>query len=141
MRPLRSWDGRILSEAISPASTGSCGTVTEVGAAGAVCTAGFAGMILFAGNFLLYPAATLSGICMPICSLCIPMLAKHLYTAEAYRRIYPKVTMMITLASSAGITIVSLLYEIWYSYLPVFLIGIVFAAICALCVVIAERQK
>ena len=133
--------GNIGSKFMIGALNDRIGTVKTLLLSLLTLTAGFAGMILFAGNFLLYPAATLSGICMPICSLCIPMLAKHLYTAEAYRRIYPKVTMMITLASSAGITIVSLLYEIWYSYLPVFLIGIVFAAICAMCVVVAERQK
>ncbi len=102
---------------------------------------GFAGMILFAGSFLLYPAAVLSGVCMPLCSLCVPMLAKHLYPPARYRKFYPKVTMLTTLASSAGITVLSLLYEIWYSYVPVFLLGIAFSAVCAVSVIASDRLK
>ncbi len=115
------------------------GTVKALLLAMLALAAGFAGMILGAGSAVLYPAAVLSGICMPLCSLCIPMLAKYLYSAEDYRRIYPKVTMMITVASSAGITIVSLLYEIWYSYRPVFLLGILFIAVCAACTAASDR--
>ena len=102
---------------------------------------GFGGMILGAGNIMLYPAAVLSGIAMPLCALCVPMLAKHLYAAPEFRRIYPKVTMLMTLVSSAGITVVSLMYEIWYSYVPVFLLGILFTGICAYCVIASDRRK
>ena len=102
---------------------------------------GFGGMILFKGSFLLYPAAVLSGVCMPICSLCIPMLAKYLYPPARYRKFYPKVTMLTTLASSAGITVLSLLYEIWYSYVPVFLLGIAFTAICMVSILASDRLK
>ncbi len=102
---------------------------------------GFSGMILFAGTFLLYPAAVLSGVCMPLCSLCIPMLAKHLYPPARYRKFFPKVTMLTTLASSAGITVLSLLYEIWDSYVPVFLLGITFTVICVVSILASDRLK
>ena len=102
---------------------------------------GFGGMIVGAANFLLYPSAVLAGICMPLCSMCVPMLARHCYSPTVYRRVYPKVTMVLTLVSSGAITAVSLLYEIWYSYLPVLLIGIAITAACAVCIIAAERQK
>ena len=102
---------------------------------------GFAGMIVGAGNFLLYPASVLAGICMPLCSMCIAMLARHLYSPAVYRRVYPKITMLLTMASSGAITVVSLMYEAWYSYLPVFLIGIGISAASAVCIIAADRQK
>ena len=102
---------------------------------------GFAGMIVGAGNFLLYPASFLAGICMPLCSMCIAMLARHLYAPAVYRRVYPKITMLLTMASSGAITVVSLMYEAWYSYLPVFLIGIGISVASVLCIVAANRQK
>ena len=102
---------------------------------------GFAGMIVGAGNFLLYPASVLAGICMPLCSMCIAMLARHLYSPAVYRRVYPKITMLLTMASSGAITVVSLMYEAWYSYLPVFLIGIGISVASAVCIIAAGRQK
>ena len=101
---------------------------------------GFGGMIVGAANFLLYPSAVLAGICMPLCSMCVPMLARHLYSPAVYRSVYPKVTMVLTLVSSGAIPAVSLLYEIWYSYLPVLLIGIAITAACAVSIIAAERQ-
>ena len=102
---------------------------------------GFGGMIVGAANFLLYPSAVLAGLCMPLCSMCVPMLARHLYSPEVYGRVYPKITMVLTMASSGAITVVSLMYEIWYSYIPVFLIGIAISAVCAVCIIAADRQK
>ena len=102
---------------------------------------GFGGMIVGAANFLLYPSAVLAGLCMPLCSMCVPMLARHLYAPEVYGRVYPKITMVLTMASSGAITVVSLLYEIWYSYTPVLLIGVAISAACAFCIVAADRQK
>ncbi len=89
---------------------------------------GFGGMLITVPA-VLYPSAVLSGICMPLCSLCVPMFAKHLYGPVRYRRFYRVITMVMTLASSAGITILSLFYEIRYSYTPVFLLGIGMAGI------------
>ena len=102
---------------------------------------GFGGMVVGASNFLLYPSAVLSGICMAICSMGVPMLARHLYSPDVYGRVYPKLTMVMTMASSGAVTVVSLLYEIRYSYAPVFLIGVALSAVCAGCVIAADRQK
>lgn len=102
---------------------------------------GFTGMIVGAGNFLLYPASVLAGICMPLCSMCVPMLARHLYAPAVYRRVYPKITMLLTMASSGAITVVSLMYEAWYSYLPVLLIGVGISVASVFCIIAADRQK
>ena len=49
--------------------------------------------------------------------------------------------MLLTMASSGAITVVSLMYEAWYSYLPVLLIGIGISRASALCIIAADRQK
>lgn len=102
------------------------------------CAVGFGGTLLAIPS-LLYPAAVLSGICMPLCSLCVPMLTKYLYGAARYKKFYPTVTSVCSLASSAGITVLSVLYEIRYSYVPVFLIGIGLCLLCILTIVVADR--
>jgi len=133
--------GNIASKFVVGALDDKIGTKKALASACFMVIAGFAGMILTAPGALLYPSSFLSGVCMPLCSLCTPMLAKHLYGPVRYRKFFPRVSMVTSLASSAGITVLSLLYEIWYSYVPVFLLGIAFTVICLVCVFAAERVK
>ena len=133
--------GNIASKFVVGALDDKIGTKKALVTASLMVIAGFAGMVLTAPGVLLYPSSFFSGVCMPLCSLCTPMLAKHLYGPVRYRKFFPRVSMVTSLASSAGITILSLLYEIWYSYVPVFLLGIALVAVCLVCLFAAERIK
>ena len=106
----------------------------------ATVSAGFA-LMLTAVPVILYPAAVLSGGCMTMCAMAIPFFVKLLYGPARYRKFYRVATMMSTLMSSAGITFLSLLYEIWYSYTPVLLIGVGMGAMAIGIVLFSERFR
>ena len=89
------------------------------------------GLILVRTPAVMYPAAVISGNCMTICALGVPMFAKYLYGPYRYRKFYRTITMITTLVSSAGITLVSLMAEGFGSYTPVMLIASGLAAVAA----------
>ena len=91
----------------------------------ATVSTGFA-LMLTAVPAILYPGAVLSGGCMTMCAMAVPFYVKYLYGPTRYRKFYRISTMASTLMSSIGIALLSLLYEIRYSYFPVLLIGIRF---------------
>ena len=96
-------------------------------------------LILITEPAVLYPAAVISGNCMTICALGVPMFAKYLYGPYRYRKFYRIITMITTLVSSAGITLVSLMTEGFGSYAPVMLIASGLALLSACIVFIASR--
>ena len=96
-------------------------------------------LILVTAPAVLYPAAVVSGNCMTICALGVPMFAKYLYGPYRYRKFYRIITMITTLVSSAGITLVSLMAEGFGSYTPVMLIASGMAVLAAGLVFLASK--
>ncbi len=114
------------------------GTIRTLLAAEGLLILGFLGMLCRPLG-ILYPSSFLAGLCLPLCATCVPMLMRHLFGQARFRKFYSTVTMVNALCSSFAIFSISLVYEIRYSYVPVFLLGAAMVLISAILMLIANR--
>jgi len=93
------------------------------------------------GTFLLLAGAFLYGSCFSIGSLGISMITRTLYGDKQYGNAYSVITVITSVASAIGVTLIGILYDVTGSYAISVMGGMILILTAFLCLMVIIRKS
>ena len=91
--------------------------------------------------FVALIAGYMFGFIYSVCSVGMPLVTRHVFGAEKYAAVFPRITIVASLGSSCAIAIIGYIYDFTRSYSAAFLCCAAFIVICCTLLTILSRRR
>lgn len=91
--------------------------------------------------FVALIAGYMFGSIYSVCSVGMPLVTRHVFGAEKYAAVFPRITIVASLGSSCAIAIIGYIYDFTRSYSAAFLCCAAFIVICCTLLTILSRRR
>lgn len=131
----------ILSKLLFGALADRIGTLKTMLGMSAAAVLGLAGLILALNNGMLILSAGLFAWSFPVSAIGVSLACAELFGRENYGHTYPLINMIAGAVNAAAASLTGFVYDISGSYVPDFVISIVFLIGTCVCFILAYRSE